>query len=244
MLLETPVTSGARAIATSTTWHLFIYRLPANPSRTRVAVWRELRRLGALPLQQSAVVVPETGGSAAQLGGVEARILAEGGTVYHYRLAGLPAEEQARLVGEWNQVRDHEYAEIVEECETKFRREVEFETFRANFTGSEAEEIEADLEKIRAWFARIRVRDCFAAAGRAEAEAAITECQRLLDGFVDRVFETEAAQGGLSLNLPAPLSWDRPPHAAGEGPTGEDAPPRSDGDAPGPATRKQSRRRA
>lgn len=189
-----------------TTWHLFIYRLPANPSRTRVAVWRELRRLGALPLQQSVVAVPEAGGMAGALDAIEARILAEGGTAYHYRLTELPAEEAKRLATEWNQVRDHEYAEIVEECETKFRLEVEFELFRGNLTGSEAEEIEADLEKIRAWFGRVRARDVFDAAGRPAAEAAIEECQRLLDGFVERVFEAESAQGGLSLDLP--VAWD------------------------------------
>lgn len=186
-------------------WHLFIYRLPANPSRTRVAVWRELRRLGALPLQQSVVVAPETGGLAAQLDGIEARILAEAGTVFHFRLGDLPAEQDARLVAEWNRLRDHEYAEIVEECETKFRREIEFELFRGNLTGSEAEEIEADLEKIRAWFGRIAARDVFAAGGRAVAAAAIEASQRLLDDFIERVFEAESAQGGLSLELP---SWD------------------------------------
>jgi hypothetical protein len=164
--------------------------------------------LGALPLQQSVVVAPETGGIAAQLDAIEARILAEGGTVYHYRLADLPTAEQDRLIQEWNRVRDHEYAEIVEECETKFRREVEFELFRGNLTGSEAEEIEADLEKIRGWYGRVLARDCFAAAGSAAAEAAIAACQGLLDAFVERVFAAEAAQGGLSLDLPAPLAWD------------------------------------
>jgi hypothetical protein len=189
----------------TTVWQLFIYRLPANPSRTRVAVWRELRRLGALPLQQSVVAAPEEGGLAAQLDPIEARILAEEGTVYRFRLDDLPEEQQARLVAEWNRLRDHEYAEIVEECETKFRREIEFELFRGNLTGSEAEEIEADLEKIRGWFARVEARDVFAATGRAEAEAAIEGSQRLLDSFIERVFEAEQAQGGLSLDLPV---WD------------------------------------
>jgi hypothetical protein len=194
-------------------WHLFIYRLPTNPSRTRVAVWRELRRLGALPLQQSVVVAPEEGGLAAQLDAVEARVLAEGGTVYRYRLTDLSATQHERLVSGWNRVRDHEYSEIVEECETKFRREVEFELFRGNLTGSEAEEIEADLEKIRTWFGRVRARDVFAASGRAATERAIAECQQLLDGFVEEVFAAESAQGGLSLDLPATLSW-----AGGRGP--------------------------
>src|SRR5689334_16972116 len=41
-------------------WILLIYRLPANDSRARVAIWRELRRSGAHHLQQSVVAVPAT----------------------------------------------------------------------------------------------------------------------------------------------------------------------------------------
>ena len=52
-------------------------------------------------------------------------------------------------------VAPQEYEEIVEECETKFEREIEFEIFRGNLTAAEAEEIEADLEKIKTWFERV-----------------------------------------------------------------------------------------
>src|SRR5258708_26068155 len=41
------------------TWRLITYRLPAEPSRHRVGVWRELRRLGAVSLQQGTWAVPE-----------------------------------------------------------------------------------------------------------------------------------------------------------------------------------------
>ncbi|MGH2551814.1 MAG: Chromate resistance protein ChrB [Thermomicrobiales bacterium] len=183
-------------------WHLFIYRLPPNPSRTRVAVWRELRRFGALPLQQSVVVVPELADLVQRLDAVETRIASEGGISYRFRLSDLSNDQLERLTGEWNRVRDQEYAEIVEECRTKFKDEIEFELFRKNLTGAEAEEIEADLEKIRSWFDRIRSRDHFAAAGRAEAEIAIEESQVLLDDFVERVFEAESISGGISLDLP------------------------------------------
>src|SRR5262245_42481205 len=39
-------------------WVLLTYRLPADPSRHRVAVWRELRRAGAVSLQQATWAVP------------------------------------------------------------------------------------------------------------------------------------------------------------------------------------------
>jgi len=119
-------------------WELFIYRLPANPSRARVAVWRELRRLGALQLQHAVAALPRLGALVDALDAVEQRVLGDEGTVYRYALTDLPAPEQQQLQREWTALREHEYAEIIEECETKFRREIEFEIFRSNFTGSEA----------------------------------------------------------------------------------------------------------
>lgn len=186
----------------ATPWHVFIYRLPTNPSRSRVAVWRELRRLGALPLQQSVVAVPAVADFVERLDAIEARILGEGGIVYRFPIDDPAPELHERLMLEWNLVRDQEYGEIIEECETRFRTEVEFELFRGNLTGSEAEEIEADLEKIRTWFERVTARDQFVASRREEAAAAIEQAQTLLDDFVERVFEAEAAQGGLALDLP------------------------------------------
>ena len=194
-------------------WQLIIYRLPSNPSRARVAIWRELRRLGALPLQQAVSVVPELGELSDALDGIVERIERDGGTVHRYTLAKLSVTQQAQLVAEWNALRGQEFAELVEECETKFRREVEFEIFRANLTAGEAEEIEADLDKIRAWFARVAARDWFAAPNRAAAELAIAACETLLDDFVQRVYVVEMADGP-ALEPPATLAWGDFPRLA------------------------------
>src|SRR5690349_6199613 len=94
-------------------WRLLIYRLPPQPSRPRVAIWRELRRLGALPLQQSVVIVPETEPFTDAISAIVERIDREGGTSHAFLLADLPAEHHRRLTREWNALRDHEYAEII-----------------------------------------------------------------------------------------------------------------------------------
>jgi Protein ChrB, N-terminal len=182
-------------------WHLFVYRLPSKPSSARVAVWRDLRRLGALPLQQAAVALPGGHGLGEQLDAVEARVAAEGGISYRFDVAA-----DARLEREWNALRTQEYEEIVEECETKFEREIEFEIYRGNLTAGEAEEIEADLEKIRAWFGRVSERDVFGAPSRDRAEAAIARCAGLLEDFERRVYEAESEEGP-SLQPPAKLPW-------------------------------------
>jgi hypothetical protein len=182
-------------------WHLFVYRLPSKPSSARVAVWRDLRRLGALPLQQAVVALPEGRGFEQRLDAIEARVASEGGSSHRFVVT-----DDDRLQGEWNALRRQEYEEIVEECETKFEREIEFEIYRGNLTASEAEEIEADLDKIRAWFARVSERDVFGAPSRDRAEAAIARCAELLEDFERRVFEAEG-ESGPSLAPPAKLPW-------------------------------------
>jgi uncharacterized protein (DUF2267 family) len=187
-------------------WQLFVYRLPSKPSSARVAVWRELRRIGALPLQQAVVALPEVGGLSAKLDAVQARVTAQDGTFHRFRVTDLDADGEVRLEREWNALRSQEYAEIVEECETKFEREVAFEIFRDNLTAGEAEEIEADLEKIRAWFTRVRERDVFEAPGREPAQAAIVKCEALLEDFVERVYHAEG-EDGPSLDPPVNVPW-------------------------------------
>jgi hypothetical protein len=188
-------------------WELLIYRLPAQPSRVRVAVWRELRRLGALPLQQGVVALPATEALRERLDEIQRRIRDEGGGSYRFALDAVDDEQDTRLRGEWNALREQEYAEIVEECETKFAKEIEFEIFRGNLTAGEAEEIEADLEKIRTWFARIEARDLFGARKRTAAERAIRRASELLDDFVERVYRAEEVAGGPVLEPPVDLPW-------------------------------------
>ncbi|MFE3785845.1 Chromate resistance protein ChrB, partial [Amycolatopsis sp. NPDC059090] len=45
-------------------WLVLVVRVPSGPSRHRVAVWRELRRVGALSLGQGAWAVPDVPGFA------------------------------------------------------------------------------------------------------------------------------------------------------------------------------------
>ena len=45
--------------AGKTRWLILIYHLPRDPSRHRVAVWRKLKALGVIYLQDGVVVLPE-----------------------------------------------------------------------------------------------------------------------------------------------------------------------------------------
>jgi hypothetical protein len=171
---------------------VLIYRMPATPTAGRVAVWRNLKKIGAVYLQDSACVIPDTAALRRELSPILERIDAADGRYHLLPVRRLPAAEEEKLVGLFMaQTADH-YREIIENCEVDFLKEIEFEHFRKNFTYEEAEEIRMDFEKICTWFERVRERDWFGAPNRDEARAWLQRCERLLEDFEERVFEVNA----------------------------------------------------
>ncbi|MCX6023280.1 MAG: hypothetical protein NTZ05_16450 [Chloroflexi bacterium] len=169
-------------------WLLLVYRVPSDPSSNRVAVWRDLKRIGALYLQQCVCIVPHRAELYTEFTAVREKVARFGGSSNLFEVAAMPDGEEATLQAGFRELAAVQYAEIVEECETKFVKEVEFEHFRQNYTFAEAEEIEQDLEKIRRWYARVQERDWFHALGRDEVDAWITRCDALLEGFYTEVY--------------------------------------------------------
>ena len=55
-------------------WLILIYHLPREPSRHRVAVWRRLKALGALYLQDGAAALPEDAVTREQLEWLQVRV--------------------------------------------------------------------------------------------------------------------------------------------------------------------------
>jgi len=171
-------------------WLLLIYRVPSQPSRLRVAVWRDLKRLGALYLQQAVCVLPDVGDVRGRLDEVRRRIdEMDGGTTIFLELDSVADDVRQQFVDGLRTNSAKEYAEIVEECETKFFKEIEFERFRENYTFEEAEEIRQDLEKLKRWLAKIEARDWLSADGKDKAHEKVAECERLMDEFEADVYE-------------------------------------------------------
>ena len=66
-------------VATSIDWVLLAYRLPRQPSTTRVKVWRKLRRLGVVQLVDGLVALPADGRTREQLEWVAEEVTDAGG---------------------------------------------------------------------------------------------------------------------------------------------------------------------
>lgn len=202
------------AVAVPQRFVLLAYRMATKPTAGRVAVWRNLKKMGAVYLQDSVCVIPDTASQRRELAPVLERIDVAGGRYHLLPLRKLPPEEELKLRALFTAQSAQHYAEIVENCEVNFVKEIEFEHFRRNYTYEEAEEIRMEFDKLGTWFNRVRERDWFGAPNREEAQAWLRRCETLLEEFEAKVFEVHAtdaadAAAGIGVALvedgPAPV---------------------------------------
>jgi hypothetical protein len=173
-----------------------------GPPSLRVQVWRKLRSLGALYLQQSVCLLPARDRPAREVARLLARVRAEGGTGRAITIAVPDQREYATLVAEFNAARDTEYGEVLERTPAMLA-EIATETSRGRATYAEVEESEADLNRFRSWLAKIVARDYFDAAGRAAAESAVADCERALAEFEAAALSAETGTDPQPAGRPA-----------------------------------------
>jgi hypothetical protein len=189
---------------------VLVYRMPAKPTAGRVAVWRQLKKIGAIYLQQSVCVFPAKPEVRRDLAPILRRITDAAGEFHMLPLRKLGPAEERKLIQQFQDQTSKHYQEIIEDCEVNFTKEIEFETFRKNFTYEEAEEIRAEFEKISEWFDRVRRRDWFGAPNMGPAKEWLERCRKLLEEFEARVFAFQDTAGGGMAAIPARRRGRRP----------------------------------
>ena len=169
-------------------WIVLAYTLPTEPSRKRVAVWRRLRKLGAVYLSEGIWFLPNTKGLAEAVSQAVGEVEHQGGTASAFFATGLQADQKDQLRARFNQARDDEYLELHRQCE-RFLAHVERETKAGSFDFSAVEELEEDLEKRVRWLAQIRQRDEFGSPQRKAVELMLDECQEALARYTEQAYE-------------------------------------------------------
>ena len=168
-------------------WILLTYKLPTDRSRARVAVWREVRRGGALHLQQSIVAFPDTEDFRQAVEQFRQLVTSLGGESLTIQGEPLSHQDEQQLTEAWNDARDAEYGELTGKCK-QFLDEIDHEFAIEKFTAAELEEEEAEVDKLERWFDRISARDVHHAAGRSAAQDAFQAAQAALARYADAVF--------------------------------------------------------
>jgi hypothetical protein len=139
-------------------WALLVYRLPRDPSTPRIALWRRLRRLGAVQLLDGVAALPLTPETQEQLEWLADEVDEAGGTATVWLAHPSTAVEDRALQERMRTAADEDYARVAAAARGKTDGRT--------------------IGRLRRALRAIRARDYFDAPGRGEAERAVAELVR------------------------------------------------------------------
>lgn len=174
---------------------MLIYKVPTEPTRLRAAVWRKLKGLGAIYLQNSVAALPMSAAAERSLRALRAEVDGMGGTASLLQSRVLAGEDA--VIRAFNAARNDEYEEIVDRCQD-FLAQVEKEYVANHFTYAELEENDEDLTKLKNWLAKVEARDVLSASGKDAVHQALRKCEETLEEYASRVYAEEGENSQFS----------------------------------------------
>ncbi len=102
---------------TARRWLLLLYKVPPEPTANRVAIWRRLKRLGAVLLHDAAWVLPRSARTEEELRWLASEIRERGGEAIVWEGAPSLDGHDERLVEQFTTQVDATYTEILAELE-------------------------------------------------------------------------------------------------------------------------------
>lgn len=106
-------------------WVLLTYTLPREPSAPRVAVWRKLKKVGAILVHDAVWTLPATPATREQVRWLAQEIREAGGEAQVWVARGELAEQDAQLVSLFVDRAEHGYQEIMRALDDPMRSRVE-----------------------------------------------------------------------------------------------------------------------
>ncbi|MDQ6726998.1 MAG: chromate resistance protein ChrB [Actinomycetota bacterium] len=174
-------------------WIVLVLRLPAEPSRHRVAVWRELRRGGAVQLAPGSWAFPAQAAFTETVDRVLDLVRRGDGEVVALDARARDEAGSARLRATYTDAREAEWTEFLSDC-AKYQAELDHEIAVEKYTLAELDEEEQSMERLRRWHRELGVRDVFGAPSSPAAGDRLAECATRLDDYTERVFQALHAE--------------------------------------------------
>jgi hypothetical protein len=138
-----------------TPWILLAYKVPPEPAKKRIALWRKIKTLGAVYLQNGVCLLPKTDDHVRRLKIMEYEIAEMDGDSVLLETNGLDSVQEQKLLARFNADRDEAYQEFLQRCDG-FEAEIARESAAGKFTFAELEENDEDLKKLASWLEKIR----------------------------------------------------------------------------------------
>lgn len=173
-------------------WQLLVFKLASEPSRHRVAVWRALRRTGAVSLGQSLWVVPATRAFADGVAKAAELVVRGGGEPLVFEVVANDEDGAASLARLYTAAREAEWREFLDEC-GRYEAELDKEVATEKFTLAELDEEEQSMERLRRWYRELRVRDVLGAPSAGSGEDRLRACEERLEAYTELVFRAAHA---------------------------------------------------
>jgi hypothetical protein len=168
-------------------WLVLLARMPAEPARYRMALWRDLRRSGAVLLGQSAWSVPDVPVARALVERVAKLVDDAGGALTVLAAAGYSGSDADRLEQLYLEAREEEWMEFRADC-GKYLAELEKEEALGKYTLAELEEEDQSLERLRRWYRELRGRDLLGAATVTSATTELKTCEEQFELYAEHVY--------------------------------------------------------
>lgn len=165
-------------------WLLVTVSTAGAPAALRVTVWRKLKELGALYLQQSVTLLPRRPATENAVTQLVARVHRDGGTARVLTIDLADETQEQDVIAELQAARTGEYTEILDRFPSFFA-ELEMETARGRTTFEEVEESEVDLVRFRAWLRKAAARDYFQAPLGQEARQELRRAEEAMVRFAE-----------------------------------------------------------
>lgn len=173
-------------------WLLLIYTVPSQPSRKRVYVWRELKKLGVVYLRDGVALLPDRTEVREHLQAITERIVADDGSAELVLSPRFAGERDDALVARFHEERLAEYREL-HHAGVRFLRDVLEEVDTEDFGFPDVENLESELGRLRRWFDQIQARDYFASPGSERVRDTLHKCGRAFERFSSEALGREDA---------------------------------------------------
>lgn len=149
-------------------WLVLVFQLPARPTAARMRVWRQLQRLGALPVKGGAYVLPRTPQTREDLEWLRTEIAALKGDATLFAADPVDARASADLAAQFREARAADFAALAREATTLDR------PAKRRADGASARAVRQLTDRL----AHLQAIDFFGAGNAAEAADAVAALAR------------------------------------------------------------------
>jgi hypothetical protein len=179
---------------TDLSWLLLLYGLPAKQSAARLALWRQLKRLGAVALKTSAYVLPDRPELYEGFQWLAQRVREQGGESTLVRVADVDGVSDDELVQMFQRARSEDYTQIINDVRPLLP------TKKQRKSSASAE----DIEKIAARYETVRKVDYFDCPKAADVEQLLSRLTSNTTPAKAKVLSVKSYLGRTWLTRPRP----------------------------------------